>query len=64
MDAPNDELRSHGLFHRDHGQLLCGWGTHPRKAGGKPGDPLQAAGLPALTHHWGANDHHYAEHHS
>ena len=32
--------------------------AHPRKAGGKPGDPLQAAGLPSLTHHWGANDHH------
>ena len=32
--------------------------AHPRKAGGKPGDPLQAASLPASTHHWGANDHH------
>ena len=37
--------------------------AHPRKTGGKPGDPLPAAGLSASTHHWGANDHHQAKHH-
>ena len=36
--------------------------AHPRKAGGKPGDPLPAAGLSALTYHWGVNGHHQGKH--
>ena len=29
MDASDDELHSHGLFHRDHSQLLCSQGNSP-----------------------------------
>ena len=31
--------------------------AHSRKARGKPGDPLPAAGLSTSMHHWGANGH-------
>ena len=29
VDTTHSELRSHGVFHRDHGQHLCSWGNSP-----------------------------------
>ena len=34
----------------------------PRKASGRPGNPLPAAGLSGSTYHWGANGHHQGKH--
>ena len=47
MDTSNDELRGHGLFHRDHSQFLCDWGNSPelpstRNASTEPMDTLLA----------------------
>ena len=36
--------------------------ARPRKARGRPGDPLLAAGLPASAHLWGADGHHQGKH--
>ena len=36
--------------------------AHPRKARGRPGDPLPAAGLPASAHLLGADGHHQGKH--
>ena len=49
MDTSNDELHGHGLFHRDHSQLLCGQGnslSYP-PLGMPPLEPMDT--LPAPT---------------
>ena len=40
------------------------WMPTPRKAGDKPGNSLPAACVPALTPHWGTNNHPQAKHRS
>ena len=37
-------------------------GTHPQKAGDKPGDSSPAAGVPTSTLHWSMMRHPQAEH--
>ena len=52
MDTTNSELRGHGLFHRDHGQHLCGRGNLPE---------LPATGDASTRGHGHATDSHYGE---
>ena len=37
--------------------------AHPRKARGRPGDSLPAAGLSTSAHLWGADGHHQGKRH-
>ena len=49
MDASDDELRGHGLFHQDHGQLLCGWGDSTELPTTGTASTLTYGALPAPT---------------